>query len=58
MKALLLLGLLVGGIAQAEVSLYPTGPSEDSAFLRFVNAGSQPLALQASGSAARLPIKL
>ncbi|NMY89214.1 alginate O-acetyltransferase AlgF [Pseudomonas oryzihabitans] len=59
MKALLLLaGLGATALAQAaEIPLYPTGPSEDSAFLRFVNAGSQPLALQASGSAARLQLE-
>ncbi|MFJ2691243.1 alginate O-acetyltransferase AlgF [Pseudomonas sp. NPDC087336] len=27
----------------AEFALYPTGPSEDAAFIRFVNAGSAPL---------------
>ena len=58
MKALLLLaGLGASALAQAaEIPLYPTGPSEDSAFLRFVNAGSEPLSLQAAGSAARLQL--
>ncbi|KTT22394.1 cell division protein FtsQ [Pseudomonas oryzihabitans] len=58
MKRLLLLaGLGASVLAQAaEIPLYPTGPSEDSAFLRFVNAGSEPLALQAAGSAARLQL--
>ncbi|MFW0758670.1 cell division protein FtsQ [Pseudomonas sp. H11T01] len=27
----------------AQISLYPTGPSEDSAFIRFVNASTAPL---------------
>lgn len=27
----------------AEVALYPTGPAQDSAFIRFINAGAAPL---------------
>lgn len=30
-------------LAHAEVALYPTGPAEDSAFIRFVNTGTAPL---------------
>jgi hypothetical protein len=35
--------LILSGVASAEVALYPTGPSEDAAFIRFVNASSVPL---------------
>ncbi len=51
-----LAGLLSLGLAQAaEIPLYPTGPSEDSAFLRFVNAGETALELTAeSGASLRL----
>lgn len=40
----------------AEIPLYPTGPSEDAAFLRFFNAGSGVLELKASGSGASLSV--
>lgn len=49
--------LLAAGAAQAEIALYPTGPSEDSAFLRFVNATPAPLQLVAAGSSASLELK-
>jgi hypothetical protein len=35
--------LSISALASAEVALYPTGPAEDSAFIRFVNAGTGPL---------------
>ncbi len=35
----------------AEIPLYPTGPSEDSAFLRFFNAGESALELSAANGA-------
>lgn len=35
--------LSISTLASAEVALYPTGPAEDSAFIRFVNAGTAPL---------------
>lgn len=35
--------LSISTLAHAEVALYPTGPAEDSAFIRFVNAGTAPL---------------
>ncbi|MFV3383259.1 alginate O-acetyltransferase AlgF [Pseudomonas sp. NY15354] len=60
MRASLLLslaGALVAGTAQAEIALYPTGPSEDSAFLRFVNATPGALQLVAAGSSASLELK-
>ena len=45
-RALSLLALLpLGQALAAEIPLYPTGPSEDSAFLRFFNAGEAPLEL-------------
>jgi alginate O-acetyltransferase complex protein AlgF len=48
---------LFAGAAQAEIALYPTGPSEDSAFLRFVNATPGALQLVAAGSGASLELK-
>ena len=48
---------LSAGAAQAEIALYPTGPSEDSAFLRFVNATPDALQLVAAGSSASLELK-
>ncbi|MBX9913511.1 MAG: alginate O-acetyltransferase AlgF [Pseudomonadaceae bacterium] len=54
----LALGLgLAGTVVAAEIPLYPTGPSEDAAFLRFVNAGSASLELLAAGSEARLHLE-
>lgn len=53
-----LAGLLSLGLAQAaEIPLYPTGPSEDAAFLRFVNAGDTALELKADGSGASLRLE-
>ena len=50
-----LLGLFavlpLGQALAAEIPLYPTGPSEDSAFLRFFNAGEAPLELNAANGA-------
>lgn len=48
--------LLAGTIQAAEIPLYPTGPSEDAAFLRFFNASSEQLALRAAGSQASLGV--
>ncbi|MGN8259990.1 alginate O-acetyltransferase AlgF [Pseudomonas sp. SMSB3] len=45
------------GTAHADIALYPTGPSEDSAFLRFVNATPAALQLVAAGSSASLELK-
>lgn len=56
-RALLALPLLaLAGTASAEVALYPTGPSEDSAFLRFVNVAPGALKMAASGSSASLEL--
>lgn len=46
----LLIGFGLAGGAHA-VDLYPTGPSEDAAFVRFVNAGLQKLDISAKGGA-------
>lgn len=53
MRALLsLFALLPVSLLQAaEIPLYPTGPSEDSAFLRFFNAGQAALELSAENGA-------
>ena len=48
--------LAAGSALAAEIPLYPTGPSEDSAFLRFFNAGTGALALKAAGSGASLSV--
>jgi len=39
------LAVLLPGMAvmAADIPLYPTGPAEDAAFIRFVNGGSEPL---------------
>lgn len=56
-RALLALPLLLASAAvSAEVALYPTGPGEDSAFLRFVNAAPGTLKMQAGGSSASLDL--
>jgi hypothetical protein len=49
--------LALGTIQAAEIPLYPTGPSEDAAFLRFVNAGEAALELTAAGSGASLRLE-
>lgn len=53
MRALLSLFVLlpVSLLQAAEIPLYPTGPSEDSAFLRFFNAGDTALELSAENGA-------
>ena len=48
--------LSISALAQAEVALYPTGPSEDAAFIRFVNAGTAPLDVTAQ--AGQPPLRL
>lgn len=47
---------LVAGAASAEVALYPSGPDEDSAFLRFVNVAPGALKMEAAGSKASLAL--
>lgn len=41
----------------ADIALYPTGPDQDSAFLRFINAADRPLHLLADGSRASLRLE-
>ncbi|MFS2197203.1 alginate O-acetyltransferase AlgF [Pseudomonas sp. Pseusp3] len=41
----------------ADIALYPTGPDQDSAFLRFINAADRPLHLLAEGSRASLKLE-
>jgi alginate O-acetyltransferase complex protein AlgF len=54
---LLFAGLAVSGLGvsmqaamAADIPLYPTGPAEDSSFVRFVDGGSHPLDVTAAGS--------
>ncbi|MDR0280918.1 MAG: alginate O-acetyltransferase AlgF [Paucimonas sp.] len=57
LRGLIALPLLaLASAASAEVALYPTGPSEDSAFLRFVNVAPGVLKMEASGSKASLDL--
>lgn len=57
------LPLLVGGLAlsasafSGEIALYPTGPAQDSAYLRFVNVSASPLELAPEGSKATLKLE-
>ena len=48
--------LSISALASAEVALYPTGPSEDAAFIRFVNASNT--ALDVIAQAGQLPMRL
>lgn len=41
----------------AQIALYPTGPSQDSAYLRFVNASESALELAPEGSSATLKLE-
>lgn len=42
----------------ADIPLYPTGPAEDSSFVRFINTTDTPLELQAEGSKTRLALTI
>lgn len=46
-----LLGVLLPAVAGAAPQLYDTGPSQDLALVRFVNAGSNALTVQSGGPA-------
>ena len=51
------LAFSLAGLAHAaEIPLYPTGPSADSSFVRFINATDVPLELTAAGSQARIKL--
>jgi hypothetical protein len=41
----------------ADIALYPTGPDQDSAFLRVINAADRPLQLLAEGSRTSLKLE-
>ena len=58
LSSCILLGSLFFGasIAHAQVALYPTGPAEDSAFIRFINGGTAPL--QVIAQKGQPPLKL
>ena len=46
-----------GGLAfSAAIALYPTGPSQDSAFVRFINGTDGNLSLTAGGSKAKIAL--
>jgi hypothetical protein len=40
----------------ADIPLYPTGPAEDSSFVRFVDGGTQAVAVTAAGSKAHVAL--
>ncbi|WP_347557278.1 alginate O-acetyltransferase AlgF [Robbsia sp. KACC 23696] len=54
--ALSSLGLAAFPAVAADIPLYPTGPAEDSSFVRFVSGASQTVDVTASGSKARLTL--
>ncbi|WP_019937771.1 alginate O-acetyltransferase AlgF [Bordetella sp. FB-8] len=56
LSSLLLSAILPTTALAADIALYPTGPAEDSSFVRFVNGGSQPVEVTAQGSNARLTL--
>lgn len=49
-------GLSVLPAMAVDIPLYPTGPAEDSSFVRFVDGGSRPVDVSAAGSKARLTL--
>jgi len=51
---LLLTSSIFGIVCATEMALYPTGPSQDSAFVRFVNGSQNPLEIVASGSKSKI----
>lgn len=63
LSRLLLSGLALSGLGfsalpatAADIPLYPTGPAEDSSFVRFVSGASQTVAVTAAGSSAKLTL--
>jgi hypothetical protein len=48
--------LALSGLASAEIALYPSGPAEDSAFIRFINAA--PATLQVTAQEGAAPLQL
>lgn len=54
---LALSALSIAGLASAaDIPLYPTGPAQDSSFVRFVDGGSHPVEVTSAGSKARLAL--
>ncbi|WP_322045644.1 cell division protein FtsQ [Paraburkholderia sp. J67] len=49
-------GLSMQAASAADIPLYPTGPAQDSSFVRFVDGGSHPVDVSAAGSKARLTL--
>lgn len=45
-----------GAAYAAQMELYETGPAQDASFLRFVNGGTAPMEVSASGSQARIAL--
>jgi len=55
--AFIIAGLaLSAGAVSAEIPLYPTGPAQDSAYLRLVNVSASPLLLTPDGAQATLSL--
>ena len=54
--AALSFALAAGVAGAAQIQLYETGPAEDASFVRFVNAGTEPMAVSAKGSQARIQL--
>lgn len=50
------LALSAGALAE-QIALYPTGPAQDSAYLRFVNVSTSPLQLTPEGGQASLKLE-
>lgn len=48
---------LSAGAHAGEIALYPTGPAQDSAYLRFVNVSASPLQLTPEGGQASLKLE-
>lgn len=49
-------GVFLQPAAAADIPLYPTGPAEDSSFVRFVNGASHPVDVTSAGSKAHLSL--
>ncbi|WP_420224951.1 alginate O-acetyltransferase AlgF [Pigmentiphaga litoralis] len=61
LNAVLVHAMLVGASTSAhaaEIALYDTGPAQDAAFVRFVNAGALPVEVTAAGGKAKLALNL
>jgi alginate O-acetyltransferase complex protein AlgF len=51
------LALCASGLASAaDIPLYPTGPAQDSSFVRFVDGGTKPVDVTSAGSKGRLSL--